>query len=84
MITYPGENETFTIDNFRVSDGLHIATYYVHVVNNKTKACKRLFYDSNFETVKQKYEELRKECSEGWHIEITVGIRQEEVRARIM
>lgn len=83
MITYPNQDDSFRIDSFRSSCCEHSADYYIHVVNDKTGLCKCQFTHYSFECVMQKYEELSKQCAEGWHIEVTVGISQGEVRARL-
>ena len=83
MIIYPKNDETFTIDNFRIDGGLHVAEYYIHVVNDDSLVCKRLFSSWNLALVMKKYEEFKNECANGWHIEITVGISTSEVRARL-
>ncbi len=84
MITYPNNEETFTIQDFRTDCSLHSAEYYIHVVNDETGVCKRIYESWNIALVMRKYEEFKSECKDGWHIEITVGIPQGEVRARLM
>lgn len=84
MITYPKEDETFTIDDFRIDGGLHMAEYYIHVVNDDTAVCKRLFSSWNLALVMRKYEKYKAECAHGWHIEITVAISTSEARARLV
>ena len=83
MITYPNDENKFTIDDFRIDGGLHTADYYIHVVNDETSACTCLLRDYDFERTMKKYKEYKKECAAGWHIEVTVGISQGEVRARV-
>ena len=82
MITYPNENDSFRIDTFRSSCSEHTADYYIHVVNDKTGICKFLFSHFDFDCVMLKYEELKKECAAGWHIEVTVAISLSEVHSR--
>lgn len=84
MITYPKKEEKFTIDDFRSDGSVHMAEYYIHVVNDDTEVCKRLFSSWNFALVMRKYEEYKMECADGWHIEITVAISTSEARARLM
>ena len=83
MITYPKQDEKFTIDDFRIDGSLHMAEYYIHVVNDDTHVCNRLFSSWNLALIKRRYEEFKKECADGWHIEVTVGISQGEVRAQL-
>lgn len=83
MITYPKKDETFTIDAFRIDGSVHCAEYYIHVVNNKTGVCNRLYESWNFALVMMKYAEFKNECKDGWHIEVTVGISTTEARARL-
>lgn len=83
MITYPKQGDSFSIDTFRSSDGLHTLDYYIHVVNDETGICQCQLSHFNYEYVMKKYEELSKQCAKGWHIEITVGISQGEVRAKL-
>ena len=84
MITYPKQDEKFTIDDFRIDNSEKCANYYIHVVNDETGVCKRIFEHYSFPYVLAKYEDFKREVADGWHIEITVGIPQGEVRARLM
>lgn len=84
MITYPKQNETFTIDDFRIDNARHMAEYYIHVVNDETEVCKRIFESWNYALVMRKYEEFKSECEDGWHIEVTVAISTSESRARML
>lgn len=84
MITYPKKDETFTINDFRTDGAIHTAEYYIHVVNDETGVCKRIYDSWNFALVMRKYEEFKSECTDGWHIEITVAISTCEARARLM
>ena len=56
MITYPKQGDSFSIDTFRSSDGLHTLDYYIHVVNDKTGICQCQLSHFNYEYVMQKYE----------------------------
>ena len=83
-LIYPGEGETFTIDEFRTDNAIHTAEFYVHVVNDATGVCKMLMSHYDFDLVVKESARFRKECKEGWHIEVTVAIGVCESRARLM
>lgn len=83
MITYPKEGETFTIDQFR-RPCITTPDYYIHVVNDKTGVCRRLDTEMDFEEAQQKCLEYAEECAEGWHIELTIGVRPDESRHRLL
>lgn len=84
MITYPHKSTTFTIDDFRIDGANHCAWYYIHVVNDETGVCNRIYDGWNIALVMKKYREFAKECASGWHIEVTVAISQSETRAKLM
>lgn len=84
MITYPNKATTFTIDDFRIDGALRCAWYYIHVVNDETGVCNRIYDGWNIALVMRKFSEFKKECADGWHIEVTVAIPASESRARLM
>ena len=84
MLTYPNENAVFTIDDFRTDCAIHTAEYYIHVVNDETGVCNRIMSHYDLSLVMKSYERFKRECKEGWHIEITVAISACESRARLM
>lgn len=83
-LTYPNPGETFTIEQFRTDNSIHTAEFYVHVVNDDTGVCSRILTHYDFEYVRGEYERLKRECKEGWHIEVTVAISTCESRARLL
>lgn len=83
-LTYPNPGETFTIEQFRIDGAMHGAEFYVHVVNDETGVCKCILNHHDFDLVRKEYERFKKECKEGWHIEVTVAISTCESRARLM
>ncbi len=84
MITYPNPGDTFTIEQFRIDGAMHGAEFYIHVVNDETGVCKRLAFHFTLEMAMAAYERFKKECKEGWHIEVTVAISTCEARARLL
>lgn len=82
-LTYPAQDSTFTIDDFRIDGAIHTAEYYIHVVNDETSVCKCIMSHYDLPLVMKEYNRFKKECADGWHIEVTVGISQGEVRARL-
>lgn len=83
-LTYPAQDETFTIDDFRIDGAIHSADYYIHVVNDETGVCKRIMSHYDLNLVMREYKRFSKECAGGWHIEVTVAISTSEARARLM
>lgn len=82
MITYPKEDETFTIDDFR-RRAASIPEYYLHVVNNETGVCRRIDQTFDFEGAQVLYSIYNAECAPGWHVELTIAINAGEVRSRL-
>ena len=83
-LTYPSQNSVFTIDDFRTDRAMHTAEYYIHVVNDENGVCNRIMSHYDLALVMKAYERFKRECKEGWHIEVTVAISASESRARLM
>ena len=84
MINYPDKDKRFTIEQFRTDGAQHGAEFYIHVVNDQTGVCNRLAFHFTLEMAMAEYERYKKECKEGWHIEVTVAISTCESRARLL